>query len=38
MAKRKGLCGICPAGCWIQADIQDGRITSVEADPDHPWG
>ncbi len=38
MEKRKGLCGICPAGCWVQADIQDGRITSVEADPDHPLG
>ncbi len=38
MTKRKGLCGICPAGCWIEAQIENGRIISVEADPDHPLG
>jgi cysteine desulfurase NifS len=35
---RKGLCGICPAGCWVQIRLQEGRITGVEPDPDHPLG
>ncbi len=35
---RDGLCGICPAGCWVRAEIEDGRLVSVEALPDHPLG
>lgn len=38
MATRDGLCGICPAGCWVRAEIEDGRIASVEPLPDHPLG
>jgi len=33
-----GLCGICPAGCWVRARLRDGRLTEVDALPDHPLG
>lgn len=33
--ERKGICGICSAGCWIIAGYgKDGRIASVRADGD----
>jgi len=35
---RDGLCGICPAGCWVRATVEDGRLTAVEPLPDHPLG
>jgi cysteine desulfurase NifS len=35
---RDGLCGICPAGCWVRIALEDGRISRVEALPDHPLG
>ena len=35
---RDGLCGICPAGCWLRITLEDGRIARVEPDPDHPLG
>ncbi len=35
---RRGICGVCPAGCWIEATIRDGRLESVAADPSHPLG
>ena len=35
---RDGLCGICPAGCWVRAHLSGGRLVSVEAQPDHPLG
>ena len=36
--RRKGVCGICPAGCWVEVELQDGRLVGIEADPDHPLG
>ncbi len=36
--ERDGLCGICPAGCWVRAQIEDGRLVQVEPLPDHPLG
>ncbi len=33
-----GLCGICPAGCWVKVGIQDGRLVRIEADRGHPLG
>ncbi|MFT7519758.1 MAG: anaerobic selenocysteine-containing dehydrogenase, partial [Kiritimatiellia bacterium] len=38
LEQRKGICGICPAGCWIEAGMRDGRIETVVPDPDHPLG
>lgn len=35
---KKGICGICPAGCWVELTLADGRITDIAADPDHPLG
>ncbi len=35
---RDGICGICPAGCWVRTRIEDGRLVGVEANPDHPLG
>lgn len=36
--ERDGLCGICPAGCWVRAQIEGGRLVQVEPLPDHPLG
>ncbi len=33
-----GLCGICPAGCWVRTSKKNGRIVKVEPLPDHPLG
>ena len=35
---RSGLCGICPAGCWIRATLGAGKLVSVEPLPDHTLG
>nr|CRH05417.1 Conserved protein of unknown function[Include Molybdopterin related domain and Aminotransferase domain] [Candidatus Magnetococcus massalia] len=34
-----GMCGICPAGCWIEAEHDEaGRISTVKPRSDHPLG
>jgi cysteine sulfinate desulfinase/cysteine desulfurase-like protein/anaerobic selenocysteine-containing dehydrogenase len=33
-----GLCGICPAGCWVRAHREGDRLVAVEPFPDHPLG
>jgi cysteine desulfurase NifS len=38
LERRNGLCGICPAGCFITATLQDGRLVRVEPQEDHPLG
>ncbi len=35
--ERDGLCGICPAGCWVTVTLEDGRIANVRPQ-DHPLG
>ncbi|MDP7113727.1 MAG: hypothetical protein QGH45_17295, partial [Myxococcota bacterium] len=35
---RDGLCGICPAGCWVRTTQEDGRLVRVEPLPDHSLG
>ncbi|MHB9052963.1 MAG: molybdopterin-containing oxidoreductase family protein, partial [Thermoleophilia bacterium] len=32
------ICGICPAGCWLTAELENGRLVRVEAQPDTPLG
>ncbi len=32
------ICGICPAGCWVRARLENGRLVSIKAQPDHPLG
>jgi cysteine desulfurase NifS len=35
---KKSLCGICPAGCWVEAGMDDGRLVDIRPDPDHALG
>ncbi len=35
---KNGLCGICPAGCWVQVHLEKGVMRKVEPRPDHPLG
>jgi anaerobic selenocysteine-containing dehydrogenase len=35
---KRAICGICPAGCWVRVGIQNGKLTSIEADQGHPLG
>ncbi len=34
----KGICGICPAGCWVEAGLKDGKLVDIRPDPDHSLG
>lgn len=36
--KRDGLCGICPAGCWVRVTLENDRLVDIEPQPDHPLG
>jgi cysteine desulfurase NifS len=36
--RRQGLCGICPAGCWVEVDIEDGKLTDIRPDASHNLG
>ncbi|MFQ5792911.1 MAG: molybdopterin-dependent oxidoreductase, partial [Acidobacteriota bacterium] len=38
MEYKRGICGICPAGCWVEVGTRDGRLVSIEADKGHPLG
>jgi cysteine desulfurase NifS len=35
---KKGICGICPAGCWVQIGLQNGKLVDIKADTGHPLG
>jgi len=34
----KGLCGICPAGCWVEVALDDGRLVDIRPDDSHTLG
>jgi cysteine desulfurase NifS len=36
--RRKGICGICPAGCWVEVGLENGKLVSIEPDDSHPLG
>ncbi len=36
--RKQVLCGICPAGCWVEAELEGGRLVGLEAQPGHPLG
>ncbi|MGD8395462.1 MAG: molybdopterin-dependent oxidoreductase, partial [Candidatus Eiseniibacteriota bacterium] len=36
--RRAGLCGICPAGCWVEVELRDGRLVGIQPDPAHRLG
>ncbi|MEE9158453.1 MAG: IscS subfamily cysteine desulfurase [Gammaproteobacteria bacterium] len=35
---RKGICGICPAGCWVEVGLKDGKLLNIRPDEGHPLG
>jgi len=35
---KKGLCGICPAGCWVEVGIEGGKLVEIKPDKSHPLG
>ncbi|MFC2045636.1 IscS subfamily cysteine desulfurase [Chloroflexota bacterium] len=35
---QKGLCGICPAGCWVEVGLKNGRLIDIRADTSHTLG
>ncbi|MFQ6616652.1 MAG: IscS subfamily cysteine desulfurase [Fidelibacterota bacterium] len=38
MKWKKAICGICPAGCWVEVGLNDGKMVDIRADSDHPLG
>ncbi|MFC1956704.1 IscS subfamily cysteine desulfurase [Chloroflexota bacterium] len=34
----KTLCGICPAGCWVEVAIRNGRLVDIRPDESHVLG
>jgi len=36
--RKKGLCGICPAGCWVEVDLKNGRLVDIREDTSHTLG
>jgi len=35
---KKGICGICPAGCWVEVGLQDGKLVDIRQDNSHSLG
>ncbi len=35
---KKGLCGICPAGCWIEVGLENGKLVDIRPDTSHTLG
>ncbi|MEE8571976.1 MAG: molybdopterin-dependent oxidoreductase, partial [Gemmatimonadota bacterium] len=35
---KSGICGICPAGCWVEVQLVDGKLTDIRPDTGHPLG
>ena len=35
---KPAICGICPAGCWVEVGLQEGRMVDIRADTGHPLG
>ncbi|HEY97488.1 MAG TPA: aminotransferase class V-fold PLP-dependent enzyme [Dehalococcoidia bacterium] len=38
MVWQKGICGICPAGCWVEVALDKNRMVGIRPDPDHSLG
>lgn len=34
----KGICGICPAGCWVEVQNEKEKIVDIRPDETHPLG
>ncbi len=35
---KAGICGICPAGCWVEAGLKDGKLVDIKPATGHPLG
>jgi len=35
---QKSLCGICPAGCWVEVALRDGKLVDIRPDSSHSLG
>jgi cysteine desulfurase NifS len=35
---KSGICGICPAGCWVDVALDEGKLVDIRPDTDHPLG
>ncbi len=35
---KRGLCGVCPAGCWVELGLKDGKLVGIRPDDTHPLG
>ncbi|MFQ5826387.1 MAG: molybdopterin-dependent oxidoreductase, partial [Dehalococcoidia bacterium] len=35
---KKGVCGICPAGCWVEVGLKDSKLVDIKQDTTHPLG
>ncbi|MFO7654406.1 MAG: IscS subfamily cysteine desulfurase [Candidatus Krumholzibacteriia bacterium] len=35
---RRAICGICPAGCWVEVRTEGGRLVEMRAEEGHPLG
>jgi len=35
---KKGLCGICPAGCWVEVGLRNGELVDIRQDTSHTLG
>jgi cysteine desulfurase NifS len=35
---KRGICGICPAGCWVEIALENGRLVDIRKDDSHPLG
>lgn len=38
LVEKRGICGICPAGCWVKVGIRDGKLETIAPDDGHPLG
>jgi hypothetical protein len=35
---KKGICGICPAGCRVEVALESGKLVDIRQDNNHPLG
>jgi cysteine desulfurase NifS len=35
---KEGLCGICPAGCWVEVGLRNGKMVDIRPDSRHTLG
>jgi cysteine desulfurase NifS len=38
LVTKQGICGICPAGCWVEIGLRDGRLETIREDENHALG